>query len=124
MEAISVTGLDKALKLCKQAPRALESELRTSLRSGANRVLELARQQAPKRTGHLAASGRLVVSETGVSVVFGGSQAPYAGYRSYARRHGHHPDPFLQRAAVASLPLVTRTIDQGTQRLIERLARG
>ena len=76
---VTVTGLDKVLATCKElTDKKNYDEILDEL---GNRTLELARLYAPRKTGALEQSGKIIPGEDEVTVDF--SDLPYAGYMEY-----------------------------------------
>lgn len=103
--AISIQGLDEAIRVLERLKRHPEKRLKETFRSEAGKILNRAKSLTPVDTGRLRDSGRLIEVKDGIAIAFGGMivrgvDVDYAVY-VHERTDQHHKvgqAKFLDRA--------------------------
>lgn len=103
-EAVQVEGLGALVKALKAAEDDL-GELKEANQAAARIVLDESRPRTPRRTGRLAASGRVNKAAKKASVIYGKASVPYALpiHWGWASR-GIEAQPWVLKAAETSRP--------------------
>ena len=117
-EAVRVQGLSAFIRAMRDAEADLD-ELKDASQRAGTIVLNAATARAPRRTGRLAASGRVSRVARRAVVRFGSARVPYAGpiHWGWPRRH-IAAQPFAIDAARATEPVWLA----GYARELERIA--
>ena len=78
--SVTLTGADEFRRRIRRVRRRMRKKAKTAATAAAEESLRRALEHVPRRTGALAASGRVEPRRGGAAVVFGGadSGAPYA----------------------------------------------
>lgn len=139
--SIEIEGLERLRDYFKSAPKRVKQELDRASKRSALRVQREARQQAPVDTGRLRSSialkllsfgaeiwpkakyGLWVHEGTGVHARNGGGRTkPWVYKRSdgrFVRTIGTKANPFMERAAKLSEPLVRQEFEDAIERVVE-----
>ena len=150
-EGLAVSGLDKAILFVRLLPDAVDAELAKSMETRVRPAMYLARAATPvgpagdPHAGAMRGSVRIKAdlkkSHPGVSIVFGGGKARYAGVRMFGKRANvrphtqlGHPVAFYQRRLTPQprawkvleghRDSIGNAIVDDVNKLIERLSRG
>lgn len=102
---IRVDGLRRLRRDLKTIPGAVEELKAANARAG-QIVQTAAAVRAPRKTGRLAAAGRVSKAVARVSILWGGQAVPYAGPQHWGwPAHGIEGVAFISDAAVATEPV-------------------
>lgn len=102
MIRVDVDGADQLADSLAGAGRELSDLSRAGDRAG-GQLVDDARRRAPRRTGRLRATIRVVAEPRGATVSAGGPGVRYAGVQEYGwRRRGIRPRRFMRDAAAAN----------------------
>ena len=107
-----VTGIDTLNRNMSALPAKTKGGLRKGMRKSMSSILEEARANAPRQTGELQDSGRLVESRDGISAEFSAQHA--AAVHEDPRSSGHKfMSKVLQRRQATLIDEITKAAKLG-----------
>lgn len=120
-EPVRVEGLGALVKTLKAAEDNLE-DLKAANQTASRIVLEEARHKAPRRTGALAATGRVNKAAKKANVMFGSARVPYANpvHWGWAARH-IKAQPFVTTAATSTQPVWIAAYEAEIEKIVNEI---
>ena len=120
-EHVRVEGLGALVRELKRAGESID-DLKEANQAAGRIVLDAAEARVPRRTGRLAASGRVNRAAKKAEVRFGSARVPYAApiHWGWAKRH-IKPHPFVTDAAEATQPAWLAEYERELQKVLNKV---
>ena len=120
-DPVRVEGLSELVRALRAAENSLD-DLKTANQTASRIVLDAARVAAPRRTGRLAASGRVNRAAKKANVMFGNARVPYAQpiHWGWAARD-IEAQPFVTTAAERTRPAWVAAYEHELQQIISAI---
>jgi hypothetical protein len=120
-ETVRVEGLGALIRALKAAEVGVD-DLKRANQEASRIVLAAAQTRAPRRTGALAASGRVNKAARKANVLFGNARVPYAGVINYGWPARHiKAHPFATDAVEATRAVWLPLYESDLQRILDEI---
>lgn len=118
-DPVRIEGVGELARTLRAAGESLD-DLKDANQTASRIVLEEARSRAPKRTGALAASGRVNRAAKKANVIFGSAKVPYASAIHWGwPSHNLKANPFGTTAAERTQPVWLAAYEKNLQQLLD-----